>query len=130
MMVEAMVKWMELRAKKTDGDDAQLRRLVHGEETPDFIPEIIYSYSPMVFDMEDVSRFNRSSDMKSTTVRFHDGDYCVMDITYEEFRNLWMQLRGDNIHSTVSDAQEKAAREQWRSSSEGSIGSDFNIDRD
>jgi len=105
MIVEAMVRWTEMRIKQNDEGEAQLKRLLNGENESGFTPEFYHDYSPMTFDMDDVARFNRSADRKSTTVRFKDGDAYIMNLTYEEFQALFSQCTKKDVHTVVTDEQ-------------------------
>lgn len=104
-----MVRWTEMRIKPTDTEENQLKKLVSGEDSPEYMPEFFYQYSPQVFEIEDVARFNRSQDKKSTTLRFKDGDSCVVDIPYEKWRKLYIQCTGKVIHSTIPDPSSNEA---------------------
>ncbi len=131
MMIEAMVRWTEMRIKPTDPEEAKYKRLMEGETQADFTPEFYHQFAPMVFDLSDVSRFNKSHDRGSTTLRFTDGDVCVVDITYEDFRNLYMQQTGVHVHTTITRAQEAAANKPAKPTPDQSgisNADEFNID--
>jgi len=104
MMIELMVRWTEMRIKPTDQNEAQLKKLIEGEPQPEFTPEFFYEFSPMVFEMSDVARFNRSHDKKSTTLRMKDGEGFVVNLSYEEFKALYTECTGHAI-VVVKDAQ-------------------------
>jgi hypothetical protein len=109
MIIEAMARWTQVQINPMDKEEAHLRMIMEGEQTPEYTPEFSYGYGPVVFDMRQVERFNRSEDRKCTAIRFSDGDMCVLDIAYTEFRNLYMEVMGVSIHSTITPSQQKAA---------------------
>lgn len=103
MIIEAMVRWTEMRIKPTDQEESKMKKLINGEDSPEFVPEFYYQLGPMIFDLKDVARFNRSYDGKSVTIRFSDGETCVLDMSYEDFRDLFIQTTGMAVHSTIRE---------------------------
>lgn len=104
-----MVRWTELRMTQEDPEETQMKRLLDGEVSAGVTPEFFYNFAPMTFDINGVARFNKSHDKRFTTLRFTDGDVCVVDIPYESFRELYIRTTGAAVHSTISDEQMRAA---------------------
>lgn len=103
-MIETLVRWTEIRMKAENSEDALLKRLVDGDETAGRQhPEFYYDFSPMVFDLDDVARFNRSKDPEYTTIRFEDGESFIVKISYKTFVDLWVQQTGKAIYSILPD---------------------------
>lgn len=127
MIVEAIVRWTEMRIKKTDEEDNELKKILGGETQPDYKPEFFFDTSPMTFDMLDVARFNRSHDKKSVTVRFKDGDSFVVDLSYKSFQELYQSAMGKVITSTLTAAQLAEIDGGASDTIQGS-GDDFDID--
>jgi hypothetical protein len=103
MVIEAMVRWTEMRLKKRDDQEAYLNRLVNGDPESD-IPEAEFHYelSPMVFDMDDVLRYNLGTDPNFTILRMKDGDGFMVQIPYEKFKQLWVECTGRSILSVMN----------------------------
>jgi hypothetical protein len=102
MLIEALVRWTEMALKKEDKQEAFLRRIVDGDLNPGSLqPEFYYDFSPMVFDIRDVGRFNRAKDPGYTTIRFRDGDGAVIKIPYLEFVDLYIELTGQSIRDAL-----------------------------
>jgi hypothetical protein len=101
MKVEALVRWSELKfTGNNESEEAYLKRLVDGEE-PKNKAEIFYEYSPMVFDTDDISRFNRSNDKEHTTLRFKDGDGYVIKYPYADFMEFYIESTGKTVTSLL-----------------------------
>jgi len=103
------VRWTEMRVKKEDDQELQLKKLLSGEEQNNFQPEFFYDYAPMTFDINDISRFNRSQDKKSTTVRFKDGDSFVVALPYSEFQRIYTAATGYSIHGFITEKSGEGA---------------------
>lgn len=102
MKIEALVRWSSFSVKQQDSTEAYLKRLVDGEESEqDIRAEVVHEYSPLVFDMDDVSRFNKANDPDHTTLRFYDSDVFVVKIPYEQFRDLYSEQTGKVILSVL-----------------------------
>lgn len=108
MVVEMMVKWTELKLSTPNKSEDELfaERVISGMDTSAPKAEYYNTYSPMVFEMDDVARFNRSNDPKCTTIRFKDGDGYVILVKYEDFRDLYTECTGSAILSTI-DQEDK-----------------------
>jgi uncharacterized GH25 family protein len=106
-MIEALVRWTEMKFKESDKAEDYLKQVIDGEDP---IPqaEITTEFSPMVFDMEDVVRFNRANTENLTTVRFDDGDVFVVSVPYKKFCELYIQATGKSIVSVI-DKKDKPA---------------------
>jgi len=129
-----LVRWTEMHVKQTDSEQADLKRLLTGQELPEYTPEFSFAYSPMVFDMADIARFNRSQDEKSTTIRMKDGDTFVVAVGYSDFRELYISATGLNVHSFVEKEgkvqTKKSAKKGTDTDSTKPIkGDDFDIDK-
>lgn len=125
-----LVRWTEVHVKQTDSEQADLKRLLEGKEMPEFTPEFSFSYSSMVFNINDVVRFNKSQDDKCTTLRMRDGDTFVVAVDYEVFRELYISATGHNIHSFVEKEKKvKISPKKGPSNSENTSKSsgDFDI---
>lgn len=104
MLIEALVRWTELDYKRDDSDEAYAKRIISGEETgPMSAPKFVFDFSPMVFDLNDIVRFNRAHDPNYTTLRFKDGDGFVIKYPYKEFLALWIELTGKNIQCILPE---------------------------
>jgi hypothetical protein len=107
MIVEMLVRWTEMSFKKSKSDDDEIRRIINGDDNSSFgglQPEITHDYSPIVFNMEDVARFNRGSEPGYTTVRFYDGDAYTMKVSYKEFMSIYSEFKdGKFIHSHLPE---------------------------
>jgi len=103
-----LVRWTELHVKPTDSEQADLKRLLEGKEMPEYTPEFSFAYSSMVFDINDIARFNKSQDDKCTTIRMKDGDTFVVAVDYEDFRELYISATGFNVHSFVEKTKKPA----------------------
>jgi hypothetical protein len=128
MLVELLVRWTEMSVKPTDSEQANLSRLLEGKEVPDFTPEFSFAYSPMVLDLDDIARFNRSQDEQSTTLRMKDGDTFVVDVDYKEFRKLYVTGVGKNIHGLIEESK-KTTKKGASNTKPESKGDDFDIDK-
>lgn len=112
MKLEALVRWSELKFKESDSTQDYLDRIIgDGEQQQAPKATISYDYSPMVFDTDDISRFNRSNDPEFTTLRFKDGDGYVIKYPYLEFRDLYSQLGGRAIVSITGEDKEEESDE-------------------
>lgn len=118
-----MVRWTEMRIKPTDKNEAKLKELLDGEPQPQFSPEFYYEFSPMVFEMNDVARFNRSHDKKSTTLRMKDGEGFVVDLIYEDFKALYTECTG-RVIVVIKESKEGGNTDATL----GLSGGDFDID--
>lgn len=106
MLVEALVRWTEIKLKKEDQEEAFLKRIVDGDETAGagmVQPEFYYEFSPLTFDMADVSKFNRGAEANYTTVRFVDGDAFTIKVPYLDFQELYSQFTGKIVHSILPE---------------------------
>lgn len=101
MHIEVLIRWTEVRNVQED-EDAAARRIIDGEES---LPRmsVRYDYSPMVVNIADVARFNRSNDVGHTTLRFTDGDSYVIKYDYENFMDLYIELTGKTITSCLPE---------------------------
>lgn len=101
--VQMLARWSELSLKRTnhDPDEAELRRIISGNDSPDenFIrTEVVHEYGPITFGMEDVKSYNRSKEKGHTTVKFKDGDTLVLKIPYLEFMEIDITYNGRQVH--------------------------------
>jgi hypothetical protein len=114
MIIEALARWTELKAPKTDDAESYIQRLTNpdaeGPQGPQL--QIHYEYSPIVFDLRDVRRFNRANDPNFTTIRFKDGDSNVIKYAYEDFVKLYSELTGFVINSIVPESASSPTKEQ------------------
>lgn len=102
MVVEALVRWTEMQFKQEDEAEAAIKRMVSGDiEGVMPQPTFFYDYSPLVFDLNDVTRFNRAHDPEFTTLTFVDGERYVIKYAYRDFQNLYIQNTGHTILSIV-----------------------------
>lgn len=100
--VQMLARWSELALKRTnhDPDEAELRRIIGGDDAPDnniIHTEVIHEYGPVTFYLKDVKSYNRSKEKGHTTVKFKDGDTLVLKIPYFEFMEVDMQHNGDQV---------------------------------
>jgi hypothetical protein len=103
-MIEVLVRFTEMKFKQDDSAEAMVRRVVDGDETAGMVmPEIYHETSPMVFDMDDISKFNRSRDTQFTTVMFKDGTGYLVKMPYEEFMNIYIVNTGRSIISYTEE---------------------------
>jgi cell division septal protein FtsQ len=122
MMIELMVRWTEMRIKPNDDNDAKLKKLLDGESQPAFTPDFYTQIAPMVFEMNDVARYNKSQDKKSTTVRMKDGDIFIVEVGFDDFKNLYTECTGKAIVIV------KNSDGSGHTPTPGMSGSDFDID--
>lgn len=137
-LVEVLVRWTEVKVKKTDDNDEYVKRLIKGESDEEQNPYknlvAYYDYSPMVIDLYDIARFNRSNDPNFTTLRMKDEEGYVIRYPYVEFCELYSQALGRQIFSLVPEDFEKVAVASSLTTSiddettTGKDGDDFDVD--
>lgn len=96
MIIEALVRWTEVKFEDTDPQEEYISRLKNGEEEMK-APKISYDYSPMCFDINDVVRWNKTNSDEFTTLRFADGESFVVKIPYDYFMKLYMEHTGKAV---------------------------------
>lgn len=105
MKVQMLARWSELAIKSEDVDpnEAELKRILGNDEGEKgmFRTEVIHEYGPVVFEMEDVKRYNRAKEKGHTTVHFNDGDTLVLKISFLEFLEIDIQYSGKQISDFV-----------------------------
>jgi hypothetical protein len=99
MKIEVLVRWTEVKRQSND-EETKLKKLLNGDESKGQ-PEIYYDYSPMVLDIDDIARFNRGSSPDITTLRFKDGEGCVIKCPYKAFVDIYMECTGKTILSAL-----------------------------
>jgi hypothetical protein len=103
--VQMLARWSELsiKADKIDPSEAELKRLFHGDspEQNTYRTEVIHEYGPIVFEMNDVKRYNRAKEAGHTTVYFKDGDTLVLKIPYIDFMEIDIQYSGKQINDFI-----------------------------
>lgn len=105
MNIEVLVRWTELKAvPQQNTNDDYLKRLTD----PNYEPEqeqvqaqVVYDYSPMVMDLDDVKRFNRSNDPNFTTLRMNDGVSYVIKFPYLDFMQMYIEYTGKTVMSCL-----------------------------
>jgi hypothetical protein len=110
MIIEALARWTELKPGKINpNNDDEINRLINGEiheegeESYSAALEVSYEYSPIVFNLRDVVRFNRSHDKDHVTLRFKDGEGQVIKFPYESWIKMYSELTGMAINSIVPE---------------------------
>lgn len=106
-MVEVLVRFTEVKMKETDEQENYLKRIVDGDNSNSSSqPELYYEFSPMIFDIDDVARFNKSRDPNLTTILFKDGAGYVVKLTYSEFTELFVKQTGKTVFTVLQDEEE------------------------
>jgi hypothetical protein len=100
MKIEVLVRWTELKMKSQNDDESYVKRLVDGNSSTNEV-EAYYDYSPMVMDINDIARFNRSNDVNFTTLRMTDGEGYVIKFPYKEFIELYVESTGKTVMSCL-----------------------------
>jgi hypothetical protein len=108
MKIEVLVRWSEMRYESTDKQENYVKRILEGEEEGPK-PVIHYEFSPMVLDILDIARFNRSNHQDFTTVRMVDGDAYVIKFPYNDFIQFYIELTGKTITSALPKDFDKDA---------------------
>lgn len=113
MKIEVLVRWTEFKQIKQDDNDAYVKRLVEGDEANRGMmkAQVFYDYSPMVMDINDIARFNRSNDPNFTTLRMKDGEGYVISYPYKDWIQLYMELTGKTIMCLLPDNWEHTSTE-------------------
>jgi hypothetical protein len=103
-IVEALVRWTELKVQQPDSEESYARRVIDGDEHAD-APQLhaYYDYSPMTFNLENVDTFNRSHDPSHTTLRMKSGEGYVIKFPYREFTEVYATTLGVSILSLLPD---------------------------
>jgi len=101
-----LARWSELSVKQNnvDKEEAELKRILGNEENEGlnlYKTEIIHEYGPVVFEMDDVKRYNRAKEKGHTTVHFDDGDTLVLKIPYIDFLEIDVQYSGKTINDFI-----------------------------
>lgn len=104
--VQMLARWSELSVKQNnvDKEEAELKRILGNEENEGlnlYKTEIIHEYGPVVFEMDDVKRYNRAKEKGHTTVHFDDGDTLVLKIPYIDFLEIDVQYSGKTINDFI-----------------------------
>jgi hypothetical protein len=103
--VQMLARWSELsiKANNIDQEEADLKRIMGTDmnESPLYKTEVVHEYGPVVFEMEDVKRYNRAKEKGHTTVHFDDGDTLVLKIPFLEFLEIDIQYSGKQINDFV-----------------------------
>ena len=92
MMLEVLVRWTEF--KTAEGLD-------DFESTPKF--QASYDISPMVIDVNDIKRFNKANEKGYTTIRFDDGDGCVIKYDFDSFSEVYSEMTGKSITRLIEE---------------------------
>lgn len=102
-----LARWTEMELNSppaTSSEDNDIRRLLgSGDEAEGSFaqPKFFYSFAPVVFDLDDIARFNKAVDAEFTVIRFYDGEGCVVKYPYVTFQQLFIQNSGKTILSFV-----------------------------
>lgn len=124
MIIEALVRWTEIRPKEQI-ELGELDKLLRDpDDISQQIPqvEVKYDYSPMCFDLDDVAKFNRANVDDLTVLRFYDGDTFVVKIPYFKFRDLFSEYRGLTVVSTVPDTKPEQKGKRKKDDDIGDLG--------
>lgn len=101
-MVEMLARWVEVSMPQEDEEMDEVERLLSNKEEHD-PPKFSISYAPVVFDILDVVRWNKSSNEDCTILLFNDGERMVVKYPYNTFKDLYMQMTGKAISSVIED---------------------------
>lgn len=104
--VQMLARWSELSVKQNniDKEEAAIKRIIGDEESESlnlYKTEIVHEYGPVVFEMDDVKRYNRAKEKGHTTVHFDDGDTLVLKIPYIDFLEIDVQYSGKTINDFI-----------------------------
>jgi hypothetical protein len=130
MKIEVLVRWAEIIPFSKENDpEGYLKRIVDGEESNNesIKPKIKYEFSPMILDVDDIARFNRSNSKDLTTLRMKDGEGYVIKFPYEEFVESYIEWTGYVIHSYVRENFEEGG--DFNSPNKNG-GGEFDVDED
>jgi hypothetical protein len=128
--IEVLVRWTELKMKERNDGEAYLKRIVDGEDNPYDNLQAYHDYSPMVIDIYDIARFNKSHDTRFTTLRMKDGDGYVIKYPYKDFMELYISSTGRSILSCTPEDEEGHNESSTNEGAGGYDETDSGIDGD
>lgn len=100
--VKMLARWSELtlRNSQTNREEAELKRIISGEEGPEgamMMADVVHQYGPVVFNLKDVKRYNKSKERGHTTVHFKNGDSLILKVSFLDFMELDLEHVGEQI---------------------------------
>lgn len=94
--IQLPVRWSE--RKSGSSDEAQLRRLLRGEEDPEAISEesIEHIYGSVVLDTKDIRAYNDLDADHCILRTYYNDSYCVA-LGLDALKQVMVELTGENI---------------------------------
>lgn len=110
MKIEIPIRWSQPITDPDALEKINIKRLISsGDEEEDGKEGMEFVYDMMVMDTEDIASFHRY-DEQHTILRTRDIDsYCVK-VSYDNFKSIYMDTTGQNIHTLVQSKESKQKR--------------------
>jgi hypothetical protein len=104
-LIEMMGRWAELSFKQDTSTEGYLKEILEGKEASE-VPQFGFTYGEIIFDMDDVKRWNSATDRECTILTMADGERIVVKYTFRDFTDLYSQVTGKLIHSVLAPNEE------------------------